>query len=182
MADVEAHIRRQPCTAAEIAAELGMEPDEFRQAFLLQRDGSLLEQPEAGFQLYPRVRHVLTESRRVYESAEAMRAGDAGRLGLLMDESHASCRDDYQISCPELDAMVEIARAAGALGARLTGAGFGGCMVALARTEDAEQVTEALEREYYHCWLPARRSGPELPARDDRLFATPACEGAQVLE
>lgn len=78
--------------------------------------------------------------------------------------------------------MVEIARTAKALGARLTGAGFGGCMVALARTEDAEQVTEALEREYYHEWLPAHRSGLELPARDDRLFATPACEGAQVLE
>jgi galactokinase len=79
-----------------------------------------------------RARHIVTENVRTLGAAEAMEAGDARRLGRLMNESHVSMRDDFEISTPVLDAMVEFAQAAaGGHGARMTGGGFGGCVVAL---------------------------------------------------
>jgi galactokinase len=84
----------------------------------------------------PRARHVVTENQRVLEFAAALRAGDTDVLGSLLLASHASLRDDYEVSTPELDAAVALLVEHGALGARLTGAGFGGCVVALvARTQ-----------------------------------------------
>jgi galactokinase len=79
-----------------------------------------------------RARHIVTENARTLGAAEAMEAGDARRLGRLMNESHLSMRDDFEISTPVLDVMVECAQtAAGCHGARMTGGGFGGCVVAL---------------------------------------------------
>jgi galactokinase len=92
-----------------------------------------------------RFRHVVSEGRRVDEAEVAMRAGDAIAFGRLMHASHVSLRDDYEVSSPELNRLVEVAESAGALGARLTGAGFGGCIVALAVTGNAEAVHAALE-------------------------------------
>jgi len=88
----------------------------------------------------PRARHVVTENARVLDAARALAAGDLDALGPLLAASHRSLRDDYEVSTPELDALVECLDAAGALGARLTGAGFGGCVVALARRDEAERV------------------------------------------
>ena len=79
----------------------------------------------------PRGRHAVTEMARVRAFADALRAGDIDALGPLMLASHASSRDDMEVSTPDLDALVEILVDAGAFGARLTGAGFGGCVVAL---------------------------------------------------
>lgn len=79
----------------------------------------------------PRARHVVTENQRVLEFADAIRAGDTAALGSLLLASHASLRDDYEVSTPELDLAVDLLVEHGALGARLTGAGFGGCVVAL---------------------------------------------------
>jgi galactokinase len=85
-----------------------------------------------------RARHVVTENRRTLKAAEAMRRGDAVELGRLMDASHESLRNDFEVSGPELDAMVACARRqAGCYGARMTGAGFGGCAVALVDKEAA---------------------------------------------
>ena len=78
-----------------------------------------------------RARHVVTENRRVVEVVDALEAGDFRAVGSCLLQSHASLRDDYEVSCPELDLAVETAVAAGALGARMTGAGFGGCAIAL---------------------------------------------------
>lgn len=78
-----------------------------------------------------RARHVLTENRRVLDAVKAMKADDSACFGTLMVESHASQRDDYQVSVPEVDALVDGALRAGAVGARLTGGGFGGSVVAL---------------------------------------------------
>ena len=78
-----------------------------------------------------RTRHVVTEIARVRAAVEALRAGDLAEVGRLFDASHASLRDDYEVSCAELDVSVEAARAAGALGARMTGGGFGGSSIAL---------------------------------------------------
>jgi galactokinase len=80
----------------------------------------------------PIARHVVTENQRVLEFADALRAGDATRLGTLLLASHASLRDDYEVSTPELDLAVDLLVEHGAIGARMTGAGFGGCAVALA--------------------------------------------------
>jgi galactokinase len=79
----------------------------------------------------PYARHVVSENARVLAYVDAMRAGDLDELGRLMSASHASLRDDFRVSTAELDTLVELLVAAGAFGARLTGAGFGGCAVAL---------------------------------------------------
>ena len=118
--------RRRSCEA--IAARLGLSA---------LRDAS----PEqvAG---EPRARHVVSENARVLHAARALRAGELAALGPLLLESHASLRDDFEVSTPELDALVEALVDAGAAGARLTGAGFGGCVVALAERDRAEQILE----------------------------------------
>jgi galactokinase len=93
-----------------------------------------------------RFRHVVSEGRRVDEAEAAMRTGDAATFGRLMRASHASLGDDYEVSSPELNQLVEVAEGAGAAGARLTGAGFGGCIVALALADRVDAVTRALEQ------------------------------------
>ena len=96
-----------------------------------------------------RARHVVTENARTRAAADAMRAGDALVLGRLMRESHISLRDDFEVSTAALDAMVEVAAAQPAcLGARMTGAGFGGCAVALVRLAEAERFADVVGREY----------------------------------
>ena len=82
-----------------------------------------------------RARHVVSEVARVDEFVAALRADDWAALGPLLDASHDSLRDDYEVSCEELDVAVEIAREAGALGARMTGGGFGGSAIALVPLE-----------------------------------------------
>jgi galactokinase len=86
--------------------------------------------------IYRRCRHVTTENARVIEAAAALERGDLGAFGLLMRESHRSLREDYEVSCAELDLMVDLARKAeGAFGARMTGGGFGGCTINLVRDD-----------------------------------------------
>jgi len=98
-----------------------------------------------------RCRHIIYENERVLKSVAALRAGDLDAFGRLMNESHASLRDDYEVSCPELDIMAEAAwRANGVYGSRMTGAGFGGCAVSLVAGEAVEdfrgQVAAAYEK------------------------------------
>ena len=94
--------------------------------------------------LLRRARHVLLEASRVEQAVLAMACGDLARFGALMDASHASLRDDYEVSCPELDELVQLARDHGAAGARLVGAGFGGCVVALCEERLAQGLAEQL--------------------------------------
>ncbi|MGH2543799.1 MAG: galactokinase [Ardenticatenaceae bacterium] len=96
-----------------------------------------------------RARHVITENRRTLAAADAMRAGDAAAVGRLMDESHRSLRDDFEVSSDALNVMVEIAQADPAChGARMTGAGFGGCAVALVVADDAARFAERVAISY----------------------------------
>ena len=97
----------------------------------------------------PRARHVVSENARVLAAAEALAAGDLATLGRLLSESHASLRDDFEVSTPELDVLVEKLVEAGALGARLTGAGFGGCVVGIANREGAATVVESAAGRYW---------------------------------
>jgi len=96
----------------------------------------------------PRARHVVSENARVLRAAAMLRAGDGGALGRLLHESHASLRDDFEVSTPELDVLAEALESAGALGARLTGAGFGGCVVALADRGSAETIAARATADY----------------------------------
>ncbi len=96
----------------------------------------------------PIARHVVAENARVAAFADALPSGEPGVLGRLMLESHASLRDDYRVSIPELDALVDAFVAAGAAGARLTGAGFGGCVVALAGADTGGEVLERAMDQY----------------------------------
>ena len=99
--------------------------------------------------LLKRARHVVTENQRVLEAVEVLEAGDLERFGELMNASHESLRDDYEVSSKELDVLVELAwKQPGTLGARMTGAGFGGCTVNLVRAEAAEAFAEAVARGY----------------------------------
>lgn len=96
-----------------------------------------------------RARHVVTENARVLEARAAMFAGDAQALGRLMAASHRSLRDDYEVSSPALDTMVEITSAQpGVYGARMTGAGFGGCAVALVAADRVGEIVPAVEAAY----------------------------------
>ncbi len=91
-----------------------------------------------------RARHVVSENERVARTAELLRGGDLRRVGPLLSASHASLRDDYEVSCPELDLAVDASLSGGAWGARMTGAGFGGCAIALVPTDGREAVTAAV--------------------------------------
>lgn len=96
-----------------------------------------------------RARHVVTECRRVEEASRLLEAGNAAGFGRLMYEGHASLKEDYEVSIPELDALVEIARQLpGCWGARLTGAGFGGCTVNLVQADQAEMFIAGLKEGY----------------------------------
>ena len=99
--------------------------------------------------LLARFRHTLSEARRVSEAEEALSVSDLGAFGRAMDASHQSLRDDYQVSTPELDRIVDLAREAGAAGARLTGAGLGGSALILCTQAAESAVRETLEVGYY---------------------------------
>jgi galactokinase len=96
----------------------------------------------------PLGRHVVRENARVLAAVEALGQRDFARLGALLGESHASLRDDFRVSTPELDALVDELVGAGALGARLTGGGFGGCVVAVCEAAQAEAIAETASVRY----------------------------------
>jgi len=99
--------------------------------------------------VYRRCRHVITENTRTVKAAEALASGNVVEVGKLMSESHHSLRDDYQVSCSELDILVESAEAQpGVLGARMTGGGFGGCTVNLVQKSSFGSFREKVSREY----------------------------------
>ncbi|MFG1952807.1 galactokinase [Micromonospora sp. NPDC048830] len=95
-----------------------------------------------------RVRHVVTEDQRVLDTVELLRAGRVRDTGPLLTASHASMRDDFEITVPEVDTAVEAALAAGAYGARMTGGGFGGCVLALVDADRADAVAAAVTAAY----------------------------------
>ena len=130
--------RREACERA--AAALGVET--LREISPADLDGAL-ERLDSEEQRR-RVRHVVTEIERVTLVVEALRTGDIVEVGRLFDDSHASLRDDYEVSCDELDVATATARSHGALGARMTGGGFGGSCIAIVPGDRADEVAEAV--------------------------------------
>jgi galactokinase len=119
----------------------------------------------------PIARHVVSENQRVLDVAAALRAGDVNALGPLLLASHASLRDDYAVSTTELDLLVELLVEHGAIGARLTGAGFGGCVVALVQRNHADDCAAKTVGAY------SSRTGLEPEA-----FVVRAVDGASTIE
>ncbi|MGW4484701.1 galactokinase [Amycolatopsis sp. NPDC004368] len=115
--------------------------------------------------LAPLVRHVVTENQRVLDVVALLREGRLTDIGPHLDASHASMRDDYRISTSELDLAVDSARAAGALGARMTGGGFGGSAIALVREADLEHVRAAVEEAFEAAGLRRPRTFTAVPSR-----------------
>jgi galactokinase len=97
---------------------------------------------------YIRARHAVTEINRVMLAVEALKAKDFTTLGLLLNQSHNSLRDDYTVSCPELDTAVDAALSAGALGARMVGGGFGGSAIALISADEMDSVKQSIKQAF----------------------------------
>jgi galactokinase len=142
LVDSEYNERRARCERA--AAQFGVPAlRDVDEALFSERGGTLDEVTRR------RARHVVSENARVLAAAEALAAGDAQRVGVLMTESHRSLRDDFEVSRAELDAMVEIALGQdGCYGARMTGAGFGGCAVALVARDAAARFARTVAARY----------------------------------
>ena len=162
--------RRAECESgvARIAARFG-DVKSLRDLDASRLDACRAELPDA---IFRRCRHVVFENVRVLALVRALEEADADAISALMAESHRSLRDDYQVSCAELDAMVEAARGApGVLGTRMTGGGFGGCTVSLVRDEAVDAFRSHVAERY------AAQMGltPEVHVMD------PGDRGARVL-
>jgi galactokinase len=161
-------IRRAQCEAA--AKILGV-------SSLRDATSAALQQARAGMDdlLFRRARHVISEIERTPRAARCFEASDWAGAGQLMDASHVSMRDDYQISCAELDAVVEIAQGIGAqggvYGCRMTGGGFGGCAVALVKTDAVAAISKKISADY------KRKTGIEAT-----IFVSRPAAGATVLK
>ena len=119
-----------------------------------------------------RARHIVTENARVLEAVEVMKAGNVKRLGELFNASHISLRDDFEVTNDALNQIVECAQEQpGCYGARMTGAGFGGCAVALVQEEKAEEFTHAVFAAY------RQKSG-----LDASVYVCKASEGASIIK
>lgn len=116
------------------------------------------------------VRHVVSENARTLAAADALTRGDLPTMGRLMNESHDSLRDDYRVSCAELDTLVRTSLATpGVFGARMTGGGFGGCAIALARPDAVDELTRRVRYEY------------GMDHRACAMFVTAAADGARTI-
>ena len=121
--------------------------------------------------VYRRCRHVVTENERVLNAAEALRGGNVAAFGQLMAASHRSLRDDYEVSCSELDLMVALAsQQKGVYGARMTGGGFGGCTINLVDAQHTETARQEIARAYF-----------EKTGLTPEIYICSASEGAEAV-
>ena len=160
--------RRSQCAVA--AKRLGVASlRDARWDHLQEQDGALTQL------LCQRVRHVISENERTVRAAERMAASDWAEVGALMYQSHASLREDFHVSCPELDLLVDLLQQQGrqegsVIGARMTGGGFGGCVVALVRQTGLARLGRQIRQQYY-----------EQTGLRPSLFTTRPARGAHVL-
>jgi galactokinase len=157
LASSEYNARRADCEAGvAVVAKRNPRVRALRDVTLVQLDAVAVQMPE---RVYRRCRHVIGENARVEVAAIALGDQDFEMFGRMVDASHHSLRDDYEVSCAELDTMVTIARSLdGVHGARMTGAGFGGCAIALA---DAGAV-DRLQQEIADRYEAATRVRPDI--------------------
>ena len=166
LATGEYNARRAQCEAGvRVLARHRPDVRALRDASLddLERNRSQL-----GEVVYRRCRHVVTENARVLQAAQALERGDLPDFGRLMGESHLSLRFDYEVSCPELDLLVDLAgKQQGVYGARMTGGGFGGCTINLVEAGEVEAFRKAVSRGYR-----------EAAGKTARIYVSKAAAGA----
>jgi len=164
LASGEYAVRRETCRAA--AMKLGVKELRDATAALLRARISALSEVEL-----KRARHVIGENERTLAAVAALRAGDLAVFGQLMNESHESLRRDYQVSCAELDTLVDAAREVpGVFGARMTGGGFGGCAIALASPMAVVALVDRVRGRFR-----------DVHGAECEIFSTRACAGAHAL-
>ncbi|MET7670839.1 galactokinase [Micromonospora luteifusca] len=157
-ADGEYAARRRSCEAG--ASALGVAA--LRDVGVDQLDAALAQLDDE--ETRRRVRHVVTEDQRVLDTVALLRANRVSDIGPLLTASHVSMRDDFEITVPEIDTAVEAALAAGALGARMTGGGFGGCVLALVEADRADAVAAAVTAAYAERGFTAPSTATVLPS------------------
>ncbi|TRY97357.1 hypothetical protein DNTS_033004 [Danionella cerebrum] len=170
---LEELLHPEPYSREEICRTLEISAEELRENIL-----STNTQDATQFMLYQRAKHVYSEAARVLRFravCEEAPVNSIAQLGELMNQSHASCRDLYQCSCPELDHLVEICLEAGAVGSRLTGAGWGGCTVSMVPEGKVEHFLQTVSERYY-------RSDPRRSTLEKQsLFVSRPGGGAAIL-
>jgi galactokinase len=156
--------RRASCESA--VAKLGI--TSLRELTLqqLEQSRSLLTEIE-----FVRVRHAVTEMQRVLDCVDALSNSDFEKVGTLINQSHASLRDDYTVSCPELDTAVDAALSAGALGSRMVGGGFGGSAIALIQASKTAETIKAIEKAFSGKGFKQPRFFTSLPSQGAELIS-----------
>jgi galactokinase len=156
--------RRASCESA--VAKLGI--TSLRELTLDQLDNSreLLTETE-----FVRARHAVTEMKRVLDCVQALSDSNFAQVGDLINQSHVSLRDDYTVSCPELDTAVDAALSAGALGARMVGGGFGGSAIALIQASKTVETINVIERAFSSKGFKAPRFFTSLPSQGAELLS-----------
>ncbi|XP_050165572.1 N-acetylgalactosamine kinase isoform X2 [Myiozetetes cayanensis] len=169
---VEEVLHPEPYSREEICKCLGISLEELCSQILSQNI-----QDVSTFKLYQRAKHVYSEAARVLEFQKICSKAPANALqllGELMNQSHISCREMYECSCPELDRLVDICLQFGAIGSRLTGAGWGGCTVSMVPTDKLSTFLKNVKKAYY------QTDGQRLAGENNSLFATKPGRGALV--
>jgi galactokinase len=156
--------RRASCES--VAAKLHVKS--MRELTITQLDSSrdLLSETQ-----YIRARHAITEMKRVLDCVEALSSGDFVKVGQLLNQSHLSLRDDYNVSCPELNAAVEASLVAGALGSRMVGGGFGGSAIALIQASKTSETIGVVEKAFADKKFKAPRFFTSLPSQGAELLS-----------
>jgi galactokinase len=170
LAGGEYNVRREQCEAGvkQLARSLP--------GIKALRDVSIRDLEKFGADLpeviFRRCKHVITENDRVQQAADALRKHDCEAFGTLMYASHRSLRDDYEVSCSELDIMVDLAsKLPGVYGARMTGGGFGGCTVNLVASEQAQSFRDEIGRQYQ-----------AATGKQPEIYISTASEGAEEIQ
>jgi galactokinase len=156
--------RRASCES--VVAKLGI--SSLRELTMDQLEGSraLINETE-----FVRARHAVTEMKRVLDCVEALNASDFEKVGNLINQSHISLRDDYTVSCSELDTAVDAALSAGALGSRMVGGGFGGSAIALIQASKTTETIGAIEKAFSSKGFKAPRFFTSLPSQGAELIS-----------
>jgi N-acetylgalactosamine kinase len=180
---IRSHLNDEAYSLEDVARSLSLRTEEVVSRFLNDSGTDETDVFEKILNLKSRAVHVASEAARVEDGAIMMRKGDGNAFGAVMNASHASCRNNFEVSCPELDLLAKIAREGGAAGARLTGAGFGGCTVNLVNQQELETVRSRLIEQYYENFL--RHAHPDkhasYKAGAEVIFEFRAVAGAQCL-
>ena len=155
--------RRASCESAATKLEVASMRD-------LSMDQLLAAKNKLSDEEFLRARHAISEMQRVLDCVLALKSQDYAKVGVLLNQSHASLKNDYAVSCPELDTAVEASISAGALGARMVGGGFGGSAIALIEASKTTQTIKAIEKAF-----------SEKKFKSPRFFTSLPSQGAQLI-